>query len=160
MLTRPQAVPAGGFLHTKARAVHQHARQRQPLPHAGGVGLELAVGGGDEVDAGEQLARARVYLGGAHAVQAAEERKVLPARHVVVHHRAFGEQRAYAVHLAAFAHGVQPHHAQLARRGCEQPAQHLHRGDLARAVGAQKAEDPALAHREAHVVHGVGLFVV
>lgn len=31
MLTRPQALPAGGFLHTKARAVHQHRPLRSML---------------------------------------------------------------------------------------------------------------------------------
>ena len=31
MLTRPQAAPAGGFLHTKARAVHQHRPLRSML---------------------------------------------------------------------------------------------------------------------------------
>src|SRR5690606_10750976 len=58
-----------------------------------------------------------------------------------------------ATYLVGVSQRVQAEHLQPAPGGAAQPLQGLHSGGLARAVGAQDAEDLAPAYRERHILH-------
>jgi hypothetical protein len=90
----------------------------------------------------------------AQAVGAAEEREVFAHREVAVQRELLRDVADALAGLRARMPQVDAGHAQLAAAGGQQAAEHAEGGGLARAVGAEQAEDLAAPHREAGAGHG------
>ena len=88
------------------------------------------------------------------ALQLVVEAQVLVHRHVQVEGGLLGEVADLLFGVQGIPQHVDARHADPPRRGGEVAREDVHGGGLTRAVGAQEADDLALADGEADVVHG------
>jgi hypothetical protein len=137
------------------RVGDQRRGDRDLLLHATGVGAHGLVAAFPQAQLGEQPLRAGPDLAAAQALQAAEVQQVLPGRQRPVHVAGAFQHRADLPHrgrtLPGHVVAVQPDRA---RRGQDQPAQHLDRGRLAGAVGAEQADHLPWRHAQRDVADG------
>ena len=149
-------VDAGGRLVQKqhARLVHDGRAERHALFPAAGQAADQLMLLALETGKLEHPANLLLPLVLGHTVDAGKEVQVLIDGQIVV-------QRKLLRHVAdSLAHVRRTQMAPLARelhlsaRRIEQPAEHLDRRGLARAVGAEQAVDFAVAHLQRDVVHG------
>ena len=98
----------------------------------------------------------RGVLGGGHAVHVTQECEGVGERQVPPELRALTEHDADAAREGdALGHRLEPAHAHAPRGGIEHAGEHLERGGLARAVGADVAERLSPLHGEVDAVDGV-----
>ena len=88
------------------------------------------------------------------------EPEVLHGGHVAVERRVLEDQADVATHVVALVDHVVAGHAGRARGGLDQRAQHVDRGGLAGAVGAEEAEHFAGGHLELDAADRLDLIVV
>jgi len=127
----------------------------EPPAHPARVGLGLAAAGLDEVEALEQLigALARAQL--REVVEAAHHLQVLVAREVLVDRRVLPREPDARPDPLGVLHDVEPVHLRPPGVGLEERGEDPHRRGLARAVGAEQAEDGALLGLEVESAQGV-----
>jgi hypothetical protein len=159
-------VEAGGrFVENEdLRVVRKRSRQRQPLLHAAREALHPVISTVREVYQFQQIFVDRRALGFGNLVTRAKEVEVLPHGHIVVHAEEVGHVTDGPADAArVFRHRV-PGHVGLAARGRHERGKDAHGCRLARAVGADEAEDRPGFYSQRQVMHGrqlaVGLFQV
>jgi len=91
---------------------------------------------------------------GAHLVQLADHLQVLAAGEVLVHGRVLAGEPDQAAHLVRVLEHVHARHHGSPGVGAQQGGEDAHGGGLARAVGAEQAEDSALGDFEVDAVEG------
>ena len=125
--------------------MNQRVRQTQPLLHAAGQHIHIAVALIAQANKLEQLVdHAHALLIG-KAVAAGVKVQVFPGFQPVVHAEEIGHVADQLAHAAGgFAH-VHPIHHRRARGGRQKRGQDAHGGAFARAVGADKAVQLAVA---------------
>ena len=95
----------------------------------------------------------RPATGRGHLLEPRHHRQVFLRRHVHVQRRDLRQIADQPLGLLRLLEYVEPADSDLARRGRQTARDDVHRGALARAVGAQKAIDPALLDGEAQIRH-------
>src|SRR5256712_9205125 len=136
------------------RIGQERPRQRETLPHAGGVPLHIIVGAVGELHGGQYVRDARLRLTRRHVVQRREVFEVLAASELPVEAPFSGEHRAEpCAHFARPREGIDAEDADRAARRDEERGEHLHRGRLARAVRPEEAEDLAGLYDEIDPIH-------
>ena len=88
--------------------------------------------------------------GASHVVELADHLEVLEAGQVLVDRRVLAGQADLGAQRRGVAHDVEPGDARAAPVGLSSVARILHRGGLARAVGAEQAEHAARRRGEVH----------
>src|SRR5258706_1429408 len=137
----PEGVETGSGLveEDELRLAEQCLGQANALPHALAVVVDAAAPDVPELHPIEQLLDLPVERAPAKAQQAAVEAEQLAPLQPLVE----GEVLGQVAHTRARAGVAQtgPQEPPIPRRGADEPEQHLHGRGLARAVGAQEAED-------------------
>ena len=147
--------PGSGLVQEQdPRAVHQCQRQIQPAAHAAGVAAHLAVGGVSQAHALDQVVAAAAALGLGQAVQRGLKAHVLARGEVVVQRGLLQRRSDVLAHLRAVLAHLVARHPRRARGGRQQGGEHVNRGGLPGAIGAEEAVDLARVHVEVHAVYG------
>ena len=128
----------------------------EPAPHAAGVVLDLAAGGVGDAERVEQLVGAVLRRPARVAEQPRHQDQVLAAGEVLVDGGELPGEADEAAHRVGLGDDVVPEHARAAAVGDQQRGEHLDRGGLAGAVGAEHAVDGAAGHGEVDAVDGAG----
>lgn len=142
------------------RAADHGGGEVQPAAHSAGVlhrGLLRRV---REREALQQLVGARAGLLARQVEQPPDHVEVLPAGELLVDRGVLPGQADGAAQRAGLLHHVEARHDGVSGVGLDQGGQDSYEGGLAGAVGAEHAEDGALAHIEVHAVQSLGLAVV
>ena len=137
-----------------ARVVDQRVREAQPLLHAARQALHVGVALGAEVHEVEQVADHPPPAVGRDAVAAGEEVQVLPDLHVVVDPERVRHEAEDATDVVGVPAHARTRRSRRPRVGHEQRRQDPQRRGLAGAVGADQAEDLALADVEVEAGDG------
>ena len=127
------------------RAGDERGREVEPAAHAAGVGLGRPVAGVLELEALEQLSRAGARRPLAQVVEAPDHLEVLEAGEVLVDRGVLAGEPDARAQRRRLLDDVEARDARAARVGLEQRGEDAHGGRLAGAVGAEQAEDGALA---------------
>jgi hypothetical protein len=133
----------------------QQARGDVDAPlHPAGERLDAVLGPVRQADLLQHLVHTPAKIGAAQVIEAAPEGQVLPGGEVVIEgdllrHDADAGANGQAVSCDGVAVDLS-----RAGAGCDQAAQHGDGSRLARAVGAQQAEDLAAQDGERDVVNG------
>ena len=153
----PHAQPRARVQAGRRLVEEQHRRpgderggEVQPPAHAAGVGLGGPLGRLGELEALEQLVRARLRLLAGQVVELADHLEVLEAGQVLVDGRVLAGEPDLGPQRGRVAHDVEAGDAGAARIGLEQGGEDPHRCGLARPVGAEQAEDAPRTSREVH----------
>ena len=147
--------PRGGFIEEQQRRlVEQGAGEGQALAQAKGQGFRLLAEPGAEGERLHHGVDARLLLATEQAVDAGEERQVLGHGELLVEGELLGHVAEVLTRRRGAAGQIDAGHQRLSAARAQQAALHLEGGGLARAVGAEQAEDLPPAHREADVVGG------
>ena len=131
--------------------MHQRAREVEPALHASGVGLDPPAGGVGQADELEQLVGPRAPAAAGEPVQAALQLEQLAPGLHGVEPDLLQRDADPPAHLGRLGDDVDPRDVSAARGRRKQRAQHPDRRGLARAVGAQEAEDLAGGDRQVEV---------
>src|SRR5437773_1336523 len=135
------------------RAVHERAREREPLPVAAGqLAGELARVPHEIAEAEHPLDLCRP-LGAWDHVDARVKGEVLFDRQVVVERKALRHVADGRLDALGVAPQIDPEHAALPLGRLEDPAQHAERRGLPGAVGPEKPVQLATADPEGEAVH-------
>src|SRR5213594_4207218 len=135
------------------RAVHEGAREREPLPIAAGeLARELARVPAEVAEAQHLLDACRAVGAGDH-VDARIEHEVLLDRQVVVQREALRHVADGRLDTLRIAAQIDAQHAPLALRRLEDPTQHAERRRLPGAVGSEEAVQLAASDAEVETVH-------
>src|SRR5881396_146552 len=135
------------------RAVHEGAREREPLPIAAGeLARELARVPAEVAEAQHLLDACRAVGAGDH-VDARIEHEVLLDRQVVVQREALRHVADGRLDTLGIAAQIDAQHAPLALRRLEDPTQHAERRRLPGAVGSEEAVQLAASDAEVETVH-------
>ena len=126
----------------------------EPPAHAARVGLGGPLGRLGELEALEQLVRARLRVLARQVVELPDHLEVLEAGQVLVDGRVLAGEPDLGPQRGRVAHDVEAGDARAARVGLEQGGEDPHRGGLAGPVGAEQAEDAARTSREVHAAEG------
>src|SRR5438445_1582371 len=136
------------------RIGQKRPRQRETLPHAGGVTLHIIVGAVGELHGGQDVRDARLRLARRHVVQRREVFEVLAAGELPVEAPFSGEHRAEpCAYFARPREGIDAEDADRAACRDEERGEHLHRRRLARAVRPEEAEDLTRLYNEIDPIH-------
>src|SRR5665213_4316929 len=159
---RPEVRPglgieAGGGLVEKDKAgpVHQADGDVETAPLAARVRLRLAGRAALDLEGLEQLSGTDLGLALAHPVEAPLEHKLAAPRLDDVAAARLADVADAASHQASLGEQVGARDHGLTARRREQGREHAQRRRLARAVGAEEAEDLAVAHLEVDATHGL-----
>ena len=119
----PQAQPAarvepGGRLvqEQHRRAEHERGGEVEPAAHAAGVGLRGPLGGLGEVEALQQLVRARARVRAGHVVELADHLEVLEAGQVLVDRGVLAGEPDLGAQRGGVARDVEARDARASRR--------------------------------------------
>ena len=167
-LTPVQDAPAALRVDAHGRLVHvddlglvqqRHADVQSPL-HAAGERFDLALLPLREAGQLQHLGDPLLKRIAAQIVHLAPEHQVAPGREILVerdllrHHT----QRLLDAHRR-LSDGM-PHHPRIARRRLQQAREHGNHRRLARAVGAQQAENLPALYGKVNAFHGMNVAVV
>ena len=143
-------VEAGGRLveEQHRRPVHERRREVEASAHAPRVGARRPVGGVDEVEALEQVGRARRDAGAGEMRELCHHAKVLAPGEVVVDGCVLAGETDAGSNRGRVSHHVDAEHASPARVGPHGRGEHPDGGGLAGAVGAEQPEHGSGGHCE------------
>ena len=156
----PRVQAAGRLVQQQhLRIVQQHAGQAEPLGHAAGEAGDEGVALVAQVDQVEHVVADLAALRPLDAIGGGEELQVLDHLHVVVDAEEVGHVADQAADFLGMGVDRVAADAGLAPGGLQERGQDPHGGRLARAVGADEAEQVALGQLEGEVIDGVQLAV-
>jgi hypothetical protein len=135
-------------------AVEDGPRHHEPLRHPAGQGEHRCLGPLGQLELAEQLVGDPARLLGPHAEQPAVEVEVLPDSELAVQGVLLGHDPAELLGQRRVRGDVHPAEVRPAGRRHHPCGQHPGRGCLARAVGAQQAEDLPGADVQVELVDG------
>jgi hypothetical protein len=149
-------VEAGGGLVEKedARLVHQAARDLDAAAHAAGEVLDGLVGPRRQLDRGQELGDEPLAPLAWHAVQLGVDEQVLLGGELEVAGHRLRDDADGAAHGVGLVEHIGAGDARRAARRRQQGGEHADQRRLAGAVGAEHAEDFALADGEGDAVDG------
>ncbi len=130
----------GGDAHPLAVAFGKVADQPPFHP------LQAGAGGGDL----HSVQAVRPALG---SLQFRHKKQIFPHRHLLVKGRLLRQIPNARLGGLGFLRDIMPRHPHGPRRGGQVAGKNIHRGGLARAVGAEQAVNAAVLHGEADIVH-------
>jgi hypothetical protein len=139
------------------RLADQAGRQVQPAAHPARVRLGHPGGGVGQVETGQQLGRAGPGLGSRQAQQSADRDEVVRPGQPLVHRRVLAGGPDELPDLVRVAQHVVAADARLPAVRSQQRGQDTDRGRLARPVGPEDPEHPALPGHQVHAVQRRGL---
>ena len=161
-LPHPKAtarVEAGGRLveEQDGRLRDQAAGKVQATPHPTGVGLDRPIRRLHQIEASHQLACPPAGVGRGEVVQAPDHLQVLASREQFIQRGELPGHPDPCPHLRRLMFHIKSRDGRLAGVRVGERGQDADRGRLARAVGAQDGEDPALGDLEVDPAQGVRL---
>ena len=140
--------------------MHEGARKAQPLLHAAGEQIHIAVPLVLQVDQFQQGVDHIHALPVAKSIAARVKIQILPGLQPIVHAKEIRHIAHQAVNLPGLALHIHPVQQSAPAAGLHQRGQDAHGGGFARAVGAHKAMQLAVVNRHAQMIQRQKLPVV
>jgi len=123
--------------------------------HAAGEGLDVILGPVAQPDLGQQFVDAPLQLPAAHAIEAAPKAEVVAGAQRAIEGDLLGHDADVPANAEGVAgDGVAGDFSRAAGR-LDEAAEHVDRGGLARAIGAEQTEDFAAQDAEGDALHGL-----
>src|SRR5690606_8531448 len=136
------------------RAMEEAAREREPLAHSVGEGLDEPMRLLLEREDPEELAPERAHLLGRHAIETADEVEILPTGELPVEEGVVGDVADPRFRLDGLLRDVETVDEDAARGRQEEPGHDLHRRRLPGAVRAEECIEDPWTDLEVEAVHG------
>jgi hypothetical protein len=160
----PHRRPAGGIEargrlveEEDLRAMDERHRQVEATLHAAGVRLDPVVDGGADVDEADHVVHAGLDVGRPEPVEPTLQIEQFATRLLAIDRRVLQRHPDAKPDVAWLCGHVEAGDRCAAARRREQGAEHLDRGRLAGAVGAEEPVDLTGRHVEVDAVHGIVL---